>query len=57
MGHGLPTDKLVRLGMPDRLIGHATRKEQLTEIGLDPLASPTARAATMDLPSVRAIAP
>jgi hypothetical protein len=22
--------------MPDRLISHATRKEQLTEIGLDP---------------------
>jgi 1-deoxy-D-xylulose-5-phosphate synthase len=36
VSHGLPTANLVRLGMPDRLIGHATRKEQLTEIGLDP---------------------
>ena len=36
VAHGLPTDKLHRLGMPDRLIAHATRKEQLTEIGLDP---------------------
>jgi 1-deoxy-D-xylulose-5-phosphate synthase len=35
-GHGLPTDHVVRLGMPDRLIVHATRKEQLTEVGLDP---------------------
>ena len=34
--HGLPTANLLRLGMPDRLISHATRKEQLTEIGLDP---------------------
>jgi 1-deoxy-D-xylulose-5-phosphate synthase len=34
--HGLPTDQLTRLGMPDRLVGHATRKEQLTEVGLDP---------------------
>ncbi len=36
VSHGLPTAELVRLGMPDRLISHATRKEQLTEIGLDP---------------------
>ena len=36
VSHGLPTDKLTRLGMPDRLIAHATRKEQLTEVGLDP---------------------
>ncbi len=34
--HGLPTEHITRLGMPDRLIGHATRKEQLTEVGLDP---------------------
>jgi 1-deoxy-D-xylulose-5-phosphate synthase len=33
--HQLPTANLVRLGMPDRLIGHATRKEQLAEVGLD----------------------
>jgi len=31
----LPTDYLTMLGMPDRLIAHATRKEQLTEAGLD----------------------
>ncbi len=36
VSHNLPTASLVRLGMPDRLISHATRKEQLTEIGLDP---------------------
>jgi 1-deoxy-D-xylulose-5-phosphate synthase len=36
VSHNLPTTQLVRLGMPDRLISHATRKEQLTEIGLDP---------------------
>ncbi|HLL89727.1 MAG TPA: 1-deoxy-D-xylulose-5-phosphate synthase [Tepidisphaeraceae bacterium] len=36
VAHGLPTTNLTRLGMPDRLIGHATRKEQLTEVGLDP---------------------
>lgn len=34
--HQLPTESITRLGMPDRLIGHATRKEQLTEVGLDP---------------------
>ena len=34
--HNLPTEHLTRLGMPDRLIAHATRKEQLTEVGLDP---------------------
>ena len=32
----LPTEHLTRLGLPDRLIGHATRKEQLAEVGLDP---------------------
>jgi 1-deoxy-D-xylulose-5-phosphate synthase len=31
----LPTSGLTMLGMPDRLIGHATRKEQLAEVGLD----------------------
>lgn len=36
IAHHLPTTNLVRLGMPDRMIAHATRKEQLTEIGLDP---------------------
>jgi 1-deoxy-D-xylulose-5-phosphate synthase len=33
--HHLPTEDLTRLGMPDRMIAHATRKEQLTEVGLD----------------------
>ncbi|HEV2292662.1 MAG TPA: 1-deoxy-D-xylulose-5-phosphate synthase [Tepidisphaeraceae bacterium] len=33
--HRLPTESITRLGMPDRLIAHATRKEQLTEVGLD----------------------
>ena len=31
----LPTQWLTLLGIPDRLIGHATRKEQLAEVGLD----------------------
>ncbi|HEX3357569.1 MAG TPA: 1-deoxy-D-xylulose-5-phosphate synthase [Tepidisphaeraceae bacterium] len=31
----LPTESIIRLGMPDRLIAHATRKEQLAEVGLD----------------------
>jgi 1-deoxy-D-xylulose-5-phosphate synthase len=35
VSHQLPTANIVRLGMPDRLISHATRKEQLTEVGLD----------------------
>lgn len=33
--HNLPITDLTRLGMPDRLIGHATRPQQLTEVGLD----------------------
>jgi len=33
--HKLPTDRVTRLGMPDRLIAHATRPEQLAEVGLD----------------------
>jgi len=37
VAHKLPTEHLTRLGMPDRLIAHATRKEQLAEVGLDPI--------------------
>ncbi len=33
--HKLPTEHITLLGMPDRLVGHATRKEQLAEVGLD----------------------
>jgi len=33
--HQLPTQNITRLGMPDRLIAHATRHEQLAEVGLD----------------------
>ena len=32
---GLPTAHLRRLGMPDRLVAHATRQQQLAEVGLD----------------------
>jgi 1-deoxy-D-xylulose-5-phosphate synthase len=32
---GLPTAAITRLGMPDRLIAHATRNQQLQEVGLD----------------------
>jgi 1-deoxy-D-xylulose-5-phosphate synthase len=35
VANNLPTDAITRLGMPDRLIAHATRKEQLAEVGLD----------------------
>lgn len=31
----LPTDQLTLLGHPDRLIAHATRAQQLSEVGLD----------------------
>ena len=34
--HRLPTERITRLGMPDRLVAHASRKEQLAEVGLDP---------------------
>ncbi len=33
--HGLPTARILRLGIPDRLVAHATRREQLAEVGLD----------------------
>lgn len=32
---GLPIAQITRLGMPDRLVGHATRAQQLAEVGLD----------------------
>ncbi len=35
VAHGLPTDRITRMGMPDRLIAHATRTQQLEEAGLD----------------------
>ena len=35
VAHGLPTQWFSRLGMPDRLVAHATRKEQLAEVGLE----------------------
>jgi 1-deoxy-D-xylulose-5-phosphate synthase len=41
--HNLPTANLVRLGMPDRFVAHATRAQQLAEVGLD--AAGIARAA------------
>jgi 1-deoxy-D-xylulose-5-phosphate synthase len=33
----LPAQDITRLGMPDRLVAHATRREQLAEVGLDPI--------------------
>jgi 1-deoxy-D-xylulose-5-phosphate synthase len=33
--HRLPVDHLTRLGIPDRLIEHAARPQQLAEVGLD----------------------
>src|SRR3989440_11513110 len=35
VAHNLPTANITRLGMPDRLIAHATRGQQLAEVGLD----------------------
>ena len=35
VAHNLPTDLVTRLGHPERLIAHATRREQLAEVGLD----------------------
>lgn len=35
--HRLPTQHITRLGMPDRLVQHATRAQQLAEVGLDAL--------------------
>jgi 1-deoxy-D-xylulose-5-phosphate synthase len=35
VAHKLPTETITRLGMPDRLVAHASRKEQLAEVGLD----------------------
>ncbi|HEY7091307.1 MAG TPA: 1-deoxy-D-xylulose-5-phosphate synthase [Tepidisphaeraceae bacterium] len=36
VAENLPTEQITPLGMPDRLVAHATRKEQLAEVGLDP---------------------
>ncbi|HEX4795676.1 MAG TPA: 1-deoxy-D-xylulose-5-phosphate synthase [Humisphaera sp.] len=35
LAHKLPAQNLTRLGMPDRLIAHASRNQQLAEVGLD----------------------
>jgi 1-deoxy-D-xylulose-5-phosphate synthase len=35
VAHQLPTQHIQRLGMPDRLVSHATRPQQLAEVGLD----------------------
>lgn len=35
VAHNLPTQWLTRLGHPERLISHATRAQQLAEVGLD----------------------
>ena len=58
VAHGLPTDHITRLGMPDRLIAHATRKEQLAEVGLDPagieksVRDAISRASSVESPSI-----
>ena len=33
--NNLPSHQITRLGIPDRMIAHATRNEQLAEVGLD----------------------
>lgn len=59
---GLPTETLTVLGMPDRLIPHMTRAQQLEEVGLHPqgiarsvLERVSAAAATAAAPQERAI--
>ncbi len=37
VAHRLPTAHMTCLGYPDRLIAHATRAQQLAEVGLDPV--------------------
>jgi 1-deoxy-D-xylulose-5-phosphate synthase len=50
VAHGLPTEQITRLGMPDRLIPHATRAQQLAEVGLDaPGIVKSVRAAVREL--------
>jgi 1-deoxy-D-xylulose-5-phosphate synthase len=36
VSHNVPTEHITRLGMPDRLVAHASRAQQLAEVGLDP---------------------
>ena len=50
--HNLPTAHLTRLGYPDRMIAHASRGQQLAEVGLD--AAGIARSVT---DAVRAVSP
>jgi 1-deoxy-D-xylulose-5-phosphate synthase len=53
VAHGLPTQNITRLGMPDRLIAHASRKQQLAEVGLDaPGIAQSIRAAIQQSPKV-----
>lgn len=55
--NGLPTANLQRLGIPDRFVAHATRKEQLTEVGLDAAGiARTAREAVRSRTSARVLA-
>jgi 1-deoxy-D-xylulose-5-phosphate synthase len=62
VSHGLPTRQITMLGMPDRLIAHATRKQQLAEVGLDSAGiaksiRDAVHAATMSTPGDRPIPP
>src|SRR5205814_2146260 len=51
--NNLPAAQITRLGMPDRLIAHASRKEQLAEVGLDaPGIARSVRDAARASPSV-----
>lgn len=53
VAHHLPTERVVRLGHPDRLIHHAARREQLAEAGLDAagIAAAVRRVAHADEPT------
>lgn len=54
MAHRLPTVRLTRLGHPDRLIPHASRAEQLAEVGLDaPGIARSVRDAIRSMPSIK----
>ena len=54
VAHGLPTEQIIRLGMPDRLIAHATRAEQLAEAGLDPIGIAQSVRNAVQTPAVNA---
>jgi 1-deoxy-D-xylulose-5-phosphate synthase len=48
----LPTDRIRRLGIPDRFIEHGSRSELLTDLGLDVTGLISAAKAMVEFPSL-----